>query len=454
MKNINSISLSIAAAFLLGFGGCDSDDTTTTTSTTVTINGKVLDGYLDKATVCLDKNLNGQCDASEPSMLSINGSYTLSVSQKDKETYPIVVEAKAGVTVDLDTPRVEVENSYTLTSPIGKPDVVSPLTTLVKAEIDKNPTLSVEEASSIVSQTLDITSDGSAMLKDYIPNANTTVYAQLHEVAKAVVQFQVEAEAKIKSDLELDVTLSDIQSDALDRMVNEITMQNIKDIASEIKDSANPKTALELEEDIKNTITNLEEITSKDFTLAIEKIDLVEEGTIKLADTLEDEMLYSLDTLDEAGNEQPDINVKVLQFKDEQILSKKVELSAPTFTTLEIDFLDDLATDLTEKADESFSKTTDGAITVTNSADGSVSTITKVTTTPLTAKTYTLEQIADILKMTLDPSWNDKLEVSISFNSDDELYATTVSTDGKITVQYYFNKSALDKIVTKIAKKN
>lgn len=341
MKNINSISLSIAAAFLLGFGGCDSDDTTTTTSTTVTINGKVLDGYLDKATVCLDKNLNGQCDASEPSMLSINGSYTLSVSQKDKETYPIVVEAKAGVTVDLDTPRVEVENSYTLTSPIGKPDVVSPLTTLVKAEIDKNPTLSVEEASSIVSQTLDITSDGSAMLKDYIPNANTTVYAQLHEVAKAVVQFQVEAEAKIKSDLELDVTLSDIQSDALDRMVNEITMQNIKDIASEIKDSANPKTALELEEDIKNTITNLEEITSKDFTLAIEKIDLVEEGTIKLADTLEDEMLYSLDTLDEAGNEQPDINVKVLQFKDEQILSKKVELSAPTFTTLEIDFLDD-----------------------------------------------------------------------------------------------------------------
>lgn len=81
----------------------------------ITVNGKVADGYLDNAKVCLDKNENGKCDTGEPNTLSVNGSYDLSIDTTDVGKYPILVEVTTS-TVDLDDNQT-VANEYTLTAP-------------------------------------------------------------------------------------------------------------------------------------------------------------------------------------------------------------------------------------------------------------------------------------------------------------------------------------------------
>ena len=63
------ILLSIAALLFLGCGGSSSTNTSsadTTSVTKTTIKGKVADGYLENAKVCLDKNNNLACDEDEP----------------------------------------------------------------------------------------------------------------------------------------------------------------------------------------------------------------------------------------------------------------------------------------------------------------------------------------------------------------------------------------------------
>ena len=69
------LGVSIAASLAACGGGGDSGQPsagggTTPTTPTPTITGKAIDGYLAGATVCLDLNNNGVCDAGEPSAIT------------------------------------------------------------------------------------------------------------------------------------------------------------------------------------------------------------------------------------------------------------------------------------------------------------------------------------------------------------------------------------------------
>lgn len=67
MKISQIITLS-SLIFLTACGGGGGDSTSSVTSTfTKTITGKVVDGYIKNAKVCLDANNNGVCDTTEKS---------------------------------------------------------------------------------------------------------------------------------------------------------------------------------------------------------------------------------------------------------------------------------------------------------------------------------------------------------------------------------------------------
>ena len=93
----------------------DSSSSTTPQTNDTTISGRVIDGYLANAKVCIDKNDNLLCDADEDSAFTdANGAYTLSVNY-DPAPYTLIAEAVPGETEDLD--RGEVTKAYTLAAP-------------------------------------------------------------------------------------------------------------------------------------------------------------------------------------------------------------------------------------------------------------------------------------------------------------------------------------------------
>lgn len=112
MKKQIAAATIIAAAMLAGCGGGGS-----ATPTTATVVGKVADGYLENATVFMDKNNNYLWDEGEPKTTTdANGAYTLTVDPAEVGQFPIIALALKGTTVDKDT-NTPIANSYLLSLP-------------------------------------------------------------------------------------------------------------------------------------------------------------------------------------------------------------------------------------------------------------------------------------------------------------------------------------------------
>ena len=110
-------------------------DTDTNTDTPVldTITGKVADGYLRGATVCIDVNENESCDDDEPQTISeAGGVYTLNVSDEYSDK-PILAEVPADA-IDEDTGEA-FGRDVIFSTPADRPGFISPLTTLVQQEL-------------------------------------------------------------------------------------------------------------------------------------------------------------------------------------------------------------------------------------------------------------------------------------------------------------------------------
>ena len=160
------------------------DDTVVTTS----MSGKVADGYLTGAKVCLDLNSNKVCDEGEPSTTSTNGGeFSLDgVTQAQLDSAPLLVEIFVGETIDEDNPGVTINKKYTLTAPAGYA-FISPLTTMVQSEIEESGS-SPEEAAGSVQAKLGTTLDLEA---DYVAGSesgsNADEFKRLHKVAQVTV---------------------------------------------------------------------------------------------------------------------------------------------------------------------------------------------------------------------------------------------------------------------------
>lgn len=114
---------------------------------TTPVTTTVIDGALENATVCLDKNANGACDADEPSARTdASGNATLDVPDADVGKYPILAVVGTDA-IDADTGKVPVP--FTLKAPADKTGVVSPLTTLVQAHVEASGASSAEAARTV-----------------------------------------------------------------------------------------------------------------------------------------------------------------------------------------------------------------------------------------------------------------------------------------------------------------
>ena len=126
-----------AMAMLAGCGGGSSSGTTA-----AKVTGAVADGYLENATVFMDKNNNYRLDAGEPqTQTDANGAYTLTVDPADVGKYPIIALAVKGVTIDHDNGNTTpMTYSYMLSLPKESvsgtvstdSNFISPLTTQVR----------------------------------------------------------------------------------------------------------------------------------------------------------------------------------------------------------------------------------------------------------------------------------------------------------------------------------
>ena len=204
-------------------GGSDSDQTSS--------QGVAIDGYLSNAVVFLDLNENGFLDEDEPSTLTDeSGGYSILASNADLNKFPIVVQAIAGSTVDLDEPDVEISNSYNLSAPPGK-TIISPITTLVHAKMNEGLTLA--DATDSVAEDLSIDSSLDIM-GDYVDaKTSNNNYEEIHNIASALAEVLSEIET-----LNPEASFSDKLSSLQSKMNSDI-----KPMLLSIKSAANPSAA-------------------------------------------------------------------------------------------------------------------------------------------------------------------------------------------------------------------
>ena len=143
--------LVLVALGVAGCGGGSGPAPPAPVSTTTAVSISVIDGPIKGATVCLDKNGNGICDAGEPSgTTDVAGNVTLTVDNADIGMFPVVVMVGTNA-VDADTGPVSV--AYVMQAPADQVSVVSPLTTIVQAQIASAGGTSAQAASIVQSQT-------------------------------------------------------------------------------------------------------------------------------------------------------------------------------------------------------------------------------------------------------------------------------------------------------------
>jgi hypothetical protein len=101
---------------------------TPTGETFVPMTIAVLDGAIQGATVCLDKNQNGSCDSDEPrGKTDASGKVTLQVLQADSGNFPVLAEIGTDA-VDADFGATQT--AFTMAAPADRTALISPFTTL------------------------------------------------------------------------------------------------------------------------------------------------------------------------------------------------------------------------------------------------------------------------------------------------------------------------------------
>jgi hypothetical protein len=156
-----------------------------------TLTGLVIDGYIENALVCLDLNNNLVCDVSEPqAKTDKEGRYTLEYSGS---IAGVVVLAVVGVDAT-DSDLGKIEKPFNLFTPAERPEVITPLTTMVATEkITRGLTL--DEAESSVRATLNMSSSQKVLGYDFVAanDAKTLEVAQIITASMAAVNDQLNA---------------------------------------------------------------------------------------------------------------------------------------------------------------------------------------------------------------------------------------------------------------------
>ena len=189
-----------AVSLTLGLTACGSsggDAAVVPPSDNVTLSGKVADGYIVGATVCLDLNGDKECGADEPSAITdSSGGYTFEVTQAQIDASVLVAVIPVGA-IDLDSPDTPIVDEYLLTAPLNQGASttfnITPLTTLVQNELESDPLLTSEQAETRVLNSMGETDLTVSLFDDYIAQSdvatntiNVARYKRLRMIARAM----------------------------------------------------------------------------------------------------------------------------------------------------------------------------------------------------------------------------------------------------------------------------
>jgi hypothetical protein len=99
----------------------------------MTLTTRVIDGPIQGALVCTDKNLNGVCDAGEPQATTdATGIASFLIDTADNSKYPVLAVVGLGA---IDAVNGSVRTAYTLLAPADESDFITPLSTLVAQHV-------------------------------------------------------------------------------------------------------------------------------------------------------------------------------------------------------------------------------------------------------------------------------------------------------------------------------
>ncbi len=206
-----------------------------------TVTGRVADGYLQGAIVCVDINENGQCDPGEPQVESgEGGSYALDI-QSSNVGKPILAEVPA-TAIDEDT-GLPFGKELVLSTPGDKPEFVSPITTLVHQELKNNPNLNTDDAAAAVLETLGLPDEeDSSLFTDYVAKSDDDDEQQrekfkfLHQTARVVASMLDEIHTSVESaasEQGIDVDSQETAA-AIRQLVREEVRNQLPDISAAV----------------------------------------------------------------------------------------------------------------------------------------------------------------------------------------------------------------------------
>ena len=271
------------------------------------VTGKVIDGYIQGATVCLDLNNNFNCDSDEPSGVSGEGGiYSFTYDGSIPEGTQILADIPIGaVDEDLGT----VDKPYSMLAPATNPEAVTPLSTLVSQEIISSGGQSTpEEAEKAVKLLLDIDESESLLSNDFVADENAdiqekaTFVAEVLAVAKLAItdnpatadltpaeisKASVQTAKSITADLVAAGSSNNLAAEDVDSVVTTIVTGEINNIVAASK--AGDGEAVSLIEEIKEG--NLIILSEGDN-------EITEDGEIVFREGLEMEFVYFPDAVE------------------------------------------------------------------------------------------------------------------------------------------------------------
>jgi hypothetical protein len=173
---------------------------------TQSTSGVAYDGYLRGANMCVDLNLNKQCDDGEPATTTTaGGQYTIAGLTEEQSKLPLVLKAIKDVTIDEDDGQ-PVDNDFTYLAPAGS-KTVSAFSTIIQVKKERliASGVSAAEAEAQAKRSLanDLDIDPNIDLTDYDAVADSGVdtdgqlAANLHLVNQILTRIIINAQVSL-----------------------------------------------------------------------------------------------------------------------------------------------------------------------------------------------------------------------------------------------------------------
>ncbi len=183
-------------------------------------SGKIIDGYIEGATVCLDINANMLCDAGEPSTVSDkDGNYTLPAYEGSTAGMQIIAVVPIGAK---DSDLGPITKAFDLATPVSSASVITPLTTMVATEMSSRK-ITAEEAEQSIKAQFNLQAD--KLLGYDFKKSNDTETLKVAQVVAASIATVKDTLGTLNTDDTLGLSKAEIFKAALAEVKNNVLPQ-------------------------------------------------------------------------------------------------------------------------------------------------------------------------------------------------------------------------------------